>query len=209
MARTRIKICGIKDDDALFAAADAGADAVGFVFVSSSPRFVDPETAYALMSNLPPFMASVAVVADPDIDEFADMEQICPTTYTQLHGDENEKLVKALGPDVFKAVRFDPATIAAELTKWERSEDVLAILVDGTAAGSGAALDWAALAAFTDPISKPLILAGGLTPENVGEAIRLIRPYAVDVSSGVERARGIKDPALIEKFCRAVRAADE
>jgi phosphoribosylanthranilate isomerase len=208
MARTRIKICGIKDDDALLAAAEAGADAVGFVFVESSPRYVDPETAFALMSGLPPFMASVAVVADPDLDAFIEIEETCPTTYIQLHGNENDKVVKALGPDVFKAVRFDPQTIAAELAKWEDCEDVLAILVDGQTPGSGEPVDWQALAAHTDHLSKPVILAGGLTPANVGEAIRIIRPYGVDVSSGVERDRGLKDPALIEAFCRAVREAD-
>jgi phosphoribosylanthranilate isomerase len=208
MGRTRIKICGIKDDEAIFAVVEAGADAVGFVFVEASPRYVDPDTAFALMSVLPPFMSSVAVVADPDIDAFSDIEEVCPTTYIQLHGNENEKLVKALGPDVFKAIKFDPATIEAELKRWENNEDALAILVDSPVAGSGEAFDWTQLAKFTDHISKPIILAGGLTPDNVGEAIRVVRPYAVDVSSGVERERGVKDPALIERFCRAVRAAD-
>jgi len=208
MPRTRIKICGIRDDDALYAAAEAGADAVGFMFVKSSVRYIQPEEAYALMTALPPFMSSVAVVADPDIDEFSDIEEACPTTYTQLHGNETEKAVKALGPDVIKAVKFDPATIAAELAKWEANDDVFAILIDGSTGGAGIALDWELLSSHTDNLTKPLILAGGLNPGNVAAAIRAIRPYAVDVSSGVERERGVKDAELIEAFCEAVREAD-
>lgn len=210
MARTRIKICGIKDDDALFAAAESGADAIGLMFVQTSPRYVPPEEAYALMASLPPFIASVGVFADPTTKFFSDVEEVCPTMYVQLHGDENERVVKSLGPDLIKVVKFMPGAVgfANELKRWEDSEDVLALLVDGSEGGSGGVLDWAALAKFTDNCTKPVILAGGLTPENVGEAIRIIRPYGVDVSSGVERARGEKDPARIEAFCRAVQVAD-
>jgi len=209
MARTRIKICGIRDEEALFAAADEGADAVGFMFVRESPRYIEPEEAFALMSMLPPFVAGVGVFANPDPDEFAEMEEACPTQFSQLHGQENEKLVKACGPDIIKAVRFDAATIAAELDRWGECEDVAAILVDGSAGGMGEAFDWAPLAPLVETCSKPIILAGGLTPKNVGEAIRLVRPFGVDVSSGVERERGVKDVGLIEAFCREVRKAEE
>jgi len=208
MARTRIKICGITEEEALFAAAEHGADCVGFMFVEASPRYIDPETASALMNALPLFVDTVGVFADPDVDEFCDIEALCPTTYTQLHGSENEKLVKTLGPDVIKVVKFIPETIAADLARWEACEDVMAILVDGSAGGSGTPLDWAALSIFTDHITKPLILAGGLNPSNIKEAITVIRPYGVDVSSGVERDKGHKDPALIKAFCEAVREAD-
>ena len=112
------------------------------------------------------------------------------------------------GPDVIKAVRFDPATIAAELERWGALDEVAAILIDGSAGGLGVAFDWSQLAPHLESCPKEIILAGGLTPDNVGSAIRACHPWAVDVSSGVERAKGAKDPALIEAFCDAVREAD-
>lgn len=208
MGRTRIKICGIRTEEALFAAADAGADAVGFVFVPSSPRSIDPQGAFELMGLLPAFVASVGVFVDPDPDDFADIEAICPTAHVQLHGTEDERLVSALGPGVIKAVRFEPETIRVDMERWGRCDDVGAILVDAPTPGAGVAFDWKALAPLVEACEKPVILAGGLTPESVGEAVRIVRPYAVDVSSGVERERGVKDAALIEAFCDAVRRAD-
>lgn len=208
MQRTRIKICGIRDDDALLAAADAGADAVGFMFVPASPRYVDPHDAFELMSLAPIFVATVGVFADLDPDAFSDMEEICPTTYSQLHGQEPERVVRACGPDIIKAVRFDPATIDADLNRWSQVDEVSAILVDGSAGGQGVAFDWAALAPLIETCAKPVILAGGLNPGNVAAAIRACRPWGVDVSSGVERERGVKDPDLIAAFCEAVREAD-
>lgn len=208
MRRTRIKICGMTDEGALRVAAEAGADAVGFMFVPSSPRFIDPEAAFALATTLPAFVSTVGVFADPDPDEFAEIEQLCPTTLTQLHGQEDSKLVRTLGPDIIKAVRYDPATIAGTLREWDEDENVGTILVDGSAGGEGTAFDWAALKPLAAGLTKPLILAGGLNPENVGEAIRALRPYGVDVSSGVESSRGVKDEGLIRAFCRAVQRAD-
>jgi phosphoribosylanthranilate isomerase len=206
--RTRIKICGIKDEDAALAAADAGADAIGFMFVKSSPRYVEPDEAYAIMAGLPPLIATVGVFADPSVDEFSDIEETCPTIYSQLHGSEELKLVQSCGPDVIKAVRFDEATIAAELAKWDEVEEVCAVLIDGGSGGAGVSFDWSLLRPHLENVRKPVILAGGLTPENVGRAIREVRPWAVDVSSGVEREKGVKDLALIEAFCEAVHAAD-
>ena len=190
------------------AAVDAGADAIGFMFVRASPRAIDPEQAYEIMAGLPPLVASVGVFADPDVDEFSDIEETCPTIYTQLHGDEDVDLVQQCGPDVIKAIRFDEATIAESLARWDEVDEVCAILIDGGSGGMGVAFDWALLTPHLEHISKPIILAGGLTPENVGHAIREVRPYAVDVSSGVEREKGVKDAGLIEAFCKAVREAD-
>lgn len=208
MPRTRIKICGIRDEEALFAAIDAGADAVGFVFVEGSPRFVRPERAFDLMGLLSPLVVSVGVFQDAGEDAFGEIEQICPVHHAQLHGDESPETVAACGPDVIKAVRVGSPSFESDLAKWDLDENVAAILIDGPNAGSGEALDWAAVARATEAVSKPLFLSGGLTPENVAEAVRAVRPYAVDVSSGVERERGVKDPALIEAFCDAVRRAD-
>lgn len=208
MPRTRIKICGIRDEDALFAAAESGADAVGFVFHPHSKRYIEPERAWALVGRIPPLVASVGLFVDPTLEKFMEIEEDCPTTYAQFHGDEDPELVRQCGPGLIKAVRFDAATIGAQLARWGAIDEVDAILVDGSSGGLGQTLDWNALARHTDDLAKPLILAGGLTAANVGEAIRIVRPYAVDVSSGVEREPGVKDPELIEEFCRAVRAAD-
>lgn len=208
MPRTRIKICGIRDAESALAAVEAGADAVGFVFVQSSVRAIDPDDAAAIMAGLPPFVSTVGVFVNAPLEKFLDVEEACPTNFVQFQGNEDPGLVRQCGPSLFKAVRFDPATIAAELKLWDSIDEVDAILIDGSAGGEGVAFDWAALAPHLERVSKPIILAGGLTPENVGEAIRAVRPYAVDVSSGVERERGVKDPSLMEAFCRAVREAD-
>lgn len=208
MARTRIKICGIRDEVSLLAAADAGADAIGFVFVESSPRYIEPEEAWKLAGLLPPMVATVGLLQNPGVDDFAEIEQVCPTTLTQLHGNERDDIVEMIGPDLIKAIRFDPETIAGRLKHYDEFLEVSAILIDGSAGGEGAAFDWNLLRPHMDSVAKPVILAGGLTPENVGEAIRIVRPFAVDVSSGVESERGVKDPDLILAFCRAVARAD-
>ncbi|HEX8877612.1 MAG TPA: phosphoribosylanthranilate isomerase [Phycisphaerales bacterium] len=207
MPRTRIKICGVRDEEAALAAVDAGADAVGFMFVRSSVRYIEPEEAAVLMSMLPPMVASVGVYMNMPIDAFSDAEEQCPTTHTQLHGEEDDELIASCAP-VIKAIRFSPATIAADLRRLDENESVEAILIDGPSPGAGVPFQWTDLKPHLETIAKPVFLAGGLTPENVGEAIRTLRPYGVDVSSGVERERGVKDPALIEAFCDAVRRAD-
>ncbi len=204
MQRTRIKICGVRDVETAVAAAEAGADALGFVFVEDSPRFIEPEDAFEVMSALPPFVASVGVFKDIDVDGFADIEGVCPTQYTQFHGDEDVATVKGCGPDVIKAVRFDPQTIARELLKWASLDEVCAVLVDAPTPGAGVKFDWRELEPHMGLITKPIILAGGLTPENVAEAVRVLRPYAVDVSSGVESGRGVKDVGKIRAFCSSV-----
>src|SRR5690606_4982654 len=198
----------IRDTAAARAAAEAGADAIGFVFARSSPRRLEPAEAARLMADLPPFLVTVGLFVDPGLDEFVAAEEQCPTHYTQFHGNEPEPLVRQCGPDIIKAVRFSAGTIEADLAKWGRIEEVAAVLVDGSAGGMGEAFDWAALRQPAAASPKPVILAGGLTPQNVGDAIRAARPWAVDVSSGVERERGVKDSALIRAFCAAVREAD-
>src|SRR5688572_8790652 len=186
MPRTRVKICGVRDLDTARAAADAGADAIGFVFHPTSPRFIEPSAAAELMCGLPPMLTTVGLFVNVRPERFHDVEAECPTTLVQFHGNEPESVVRECGPNLIKAIRFDAATIAADLAKWGAVEEVDAILVDGSTGGQGTAFDWSGLAAATRGVATPIILAGGLTPENVGEAIRVVRPYAVDVSSGVE-----------------------
>jgi len=206
--RTRIKICGVTTIEAADAAADAGADAVGFVFVKRSPRAIEPGRAWSLMADLPPFLSTVGLFVNASESEYARVESLCPTDFGQLHGVEQEQVVRACGPRVIKGVRFQEQTIASELRRWSAVPEVDAILVDGSAGGEGVAFDWPALAGAFEESAKPIILAGGLTPENVGEAIRTVRPFAVDVSSGVESAPGRKEASLIGAFCNAVRQAD-
>lgn len=205
--RTRVKICGIRTYDAAIAAVEAGADAVGFVFVRRSPRYIEPAEAAAVMASLPPFVSSVGLFQNCPIEEFIRIEEACPTHLTQLHGTEPVDLVRQCGPAI-KAVRFNEQSIDDDLSRWERVDEVEAILVDGSWGGEGVAFDWPKLLEPASKLTKPLILAGGLTPENVGEAIHRVRPFAVDVSSGVEREPGVKDAAKIRAFCEAVRAAD-
>lgn len=207
-ARTRIKICGVRDFDTAQCAIDAGADALGFVFHPQSPRFIDPPEAWEIVRRLPPFVASVGLTVNLTFDEFSELEQVCPTDFTQLHGDESIELAAQCGPRLVKAVRFSADTIADALATWNAVDEVDAILIDGSTGGMGTSFDWLALAEVRDRLTKPLILAGGLTPDNVADAIQRVRPFAVDVSSGVESARGVKDHDLIRHFCRAVRTAD-
>lgn len=205
--RTRIKICGIRDDRGLDAAVEAGADAVGFVFAKKSPRFVDPDVAAGLTALLPPFMSAVGLFVDQSSSEVARIAEAALIDIVQLHGAESAAVAHHLSSEftVIKAIQFGRAA----LREWGRNTDIDLLLVDGSTGGEGTSFDWSALAATDPPIEAPLILAGGLTAANVESAIRQVRPYAVDVSSGVERERGVKDPDLIRAFCRAVRRADE
>lgn len=208
MGRTRIKICGITTREAMHAAAEAGADAIGFVFVEQSPRNIHPKEAWRLACELPPMVTTVGLYVDPSLDGFAEIEQQCPTMLTQLHGNESDRLVKELGPELIKAIKFDPNTIEGRLKHYDEIEEVSAILVDGGEGGEGVAFDWSLLASVCEPIKTPIILAGGLDASNVAQAIREVRPFAVDVSSGVESERGVKDVGMIREFCQAVREAD-
>jgi len=209
MGRTRIKICGVRDVDTALIAAECGADAVGLVFVKLSPRAVTPEAAWEIVSHLPPFVTSVGLFVNAKPETIEEVREACPFDQTQLHGEESEPVVRACGPRVIKAVRFDPATITGEFHRWNQFREVDALLIDGGAGGEGRTLDWEALAEAASGCQLPIILAGGLTPENVADAVRIVRPWAVDVSSGVERERGVKDHARIAAFCEAVHSADE
>jgi phosphoribosylanthranilate isomerase len=208
MPRTRIKICGVRDPQTALIAIEHGADAIGLVFAEASPRYVDPEAAWEIISYLPPFITSVGLFVDPTADHFITVREACPFEIGQLHGNETTDHASTLGPGIIKAIRFDPATIAEDLRRWSAVDELSAILVDGSAGGEGTTFDWAALAEAAPHCDHPLILAGGLTPSNVADAIRAVRPFAVDVSSGVESSRGVKDPDLIRAFCQAVMDAD-
>jgi phosphoribosylanthranilate isomerase len=204
MTRTRIKVCGITSVEQALAAAEAGADAIGLMFAPKSPRRIDIETAIEIIEVLPPFVTPVGVFQlrtgnEPELAEW--WEEWC-----QLHGGEDESLIEHVAEEhrIIRGFHFD----AAHVRRWEHCTDIEALLIDGSAGGKGEAFDHTALASMMDEITRPVILAGGLTPQNVGEAIRAVRPYGVDVSSGVESSPGVKEPDLIRHFCDAVREAD-
>lgn len=209
--RTRIKICGVTDEETALVACECGADALGFVFAEGSPRCLDPDRAYEISCYLPPFVTRVALCVNPKLEALVELGRAFPYEVVQLHGSEtpdDARSMREAGAPIVKAIRYDEATIATELERWSAVDEIDALLIDGSAGGAGASFDWEGLAAVAESCAHPLIVAGGLTPENVGEAITRTTPWAVDVSSGVERSRGVKDANLIAAFCEAVRVAD-
>ncbi len=204
MTRTRIKICGVTSADIAEAAVEAGADAIGLVFAKNSPRRIDMDDAIEIADAVAPFITVIGLFQltradDPLLDEWWG-------EWVQLHGNEDEALVEQVAQThkVVRGFRFDEE----QVRRWNACPYVESLLIDGTSGGGGAGFDHAALAALKHELDKPIILAGGLNAENVGNAIRAVRPFAVDVSSGVESGPGVKDPDLIRAFCNAVREAD-
>lgn len=199
----RIKICGITCVEDALAAVDAGADALGFVF-APSPRSICPETAAAIIRALPPFITTVGLVVNQDPLPILTR---CPLDVVQFHGDESPEKIAACPRRAIKAFRVRSA---AELVPAGAYVAAAALLLDawvpGKAGGTGHRFDWQ-LAEEARGLNRPLIIAGGLTPENVGECVRRIRPYGVDVSSGVESAPGRKDQDLLRAFVAAARSA--
>lgn len=221
--RTRIKICGVRDVETALAAAAAGADAVGLVFVEASPRVVTLDQARAIVEALPAFVEPVGLFVDRPVEQVLDTAEQVGLRSVQLHGDETPADVAQLtGLRVIKAMGFaSVADAQSRLQVWTDPPSQLAALLFDTPpapdatipGGSGRAFDWQQLTGMQrEPIMHalpPVILAGGLTPENVADAIACVQPYAVDVSSGVESSRGVKDVEKILRFCRAVRLADK
>jgi phosphoribosylanthranilate isomerase len=212
--RTRIKICGLTRPQDVVAATEAGADAVGFVFYPPSPRNITFDLAAELAALLPPFVAAVGLFVDPQAEFVAEALRRVPLQWLQFHGDESDARCAALsavpGSDIslpwIKAVRMRPGV---DLLEFSASHPgTRGLLLDAFAegyGGSGKTFDWSLV---PREVGRPLVLSGGLDPDNVGGAIRRLRPWAVDVSSGVEMAKGIKDAAKIAAFIAGVRNAD-
>ena len=213
--RTRVKICGITRVEDALAAARAGADAIGFVFWRGTPRVVDHGAARAIAAALPPFVSTVGLFVDPQADEVRAALDAVPLSALQFHGHEPAALCRSFGRPYLKAVAVAPETDLLESVSLYG--DAAGILLDappadGLPGGTGRTFDWDRLRA---PLPLPLVLSGGLDAANVGEAIRRFAPWAVDVSSGVERidaqgkpVKGIKDAARIAAFVAEVRNAD-
>lgn len=203
--RTRVKICGITRPEDAVAAARAGADAVGLVFYAKSPRAVTLSQAQAVVRALPPFVTVVGLFVDAAPAEIQGVLQAVPLDLLQFHGNETSDDCRIYRRPYLKAVRMrdgmDFSTVARSY------HDAAAILVDtyveGVPGGTGLVFDWSRLPATSN---RPLILAGGLTVDNVAAAVARVRPWAVDVSGGVEAAPGIKDAAKIAAFIRGVNS---
>lgn len=210
--RTRVKICGVRDPETALVCARHGADAVGVVFAEGSPRCVTMGEAASVTGALPPFVVSVGLFVDAEMERIIDACERCALGMVQLHGHESPEVCADVHATtrrpVLKAVRFDASTIEATIRAYGAVEGVCGLLVDGSAGGHGETFDWEALAPSVRSSRLPVVLAGGLTPENVGDGIAALRPFGVDVSSGVERERGVKDHALIGSFVDRVRRED-
>lgn len=206
MKRTRIKICGLTRESDLVAAVEAGADAIGLVFYPPSPRYVSPTRAAELTRLIPPFVTTVGLFVEPKADFVREVLTQVPLQMLQFHGDESAAACEGFGLPWLKAARMRPGV---DLVKFAASYPSAAgILLDAFVegyGGGGETFDWNLI---PGDLGRPMVLSGGLSPENVCDAVRRVRPWAVDVSSGVESAKGIKDAALIAAFVQGVRNAD-
>jgi phosphoribosylanthranilate isomerase len=205
--RTRIKICGITRPDHGRIAAELGADAIGLVFWKPSVRAVTPERAREIGAALPPFVARVALFVDPPEEEVREVIAACRPDVLQFHGAETPGFCRAFGVPYVKAARVRPGLDLLEFMR--PYGDAAGWLLDGyredLPGGTGETFNWSLIPPRLD---RPVILSGGLTAENVAAGVRAVRPWAVDVSSGVEAAKGVKDPARIAAFITGVRNAD-
>jgi len=205
--RTRIKICGITRLRDAQKATNLGVDALGFVFVKSSPRWVDSDRAATIISQMSPFVQTVGLFMNNPEQEVIEILQAVPLNLLQFHGDESPQYCSSFGLPYIKAIPMgggvDPVVYANE------HADAVGFLLDshakGESGGSGHAFNWKSVPSGID---KPLILAGGLTVENVMSAVVQVQPYAVDVSSGVEASKGVKDQDKMAKFVRGVQQGD-
>jgi len=215
--RTRIKICGLTRADDVRAAVAAGADAIGLVFYPQSPRYVTPRQAAELIRVVPPFVSCTGLFVNASPDQVAAVTRIAPLGLIQLHGDEtvadSAAIAAACGRQFLRVFRVKPDTTPADLLEYEQqcrvasplfSSLLLDTYVDAYG-GAGKVFDWSLI---PKELAPRVVLSGGLSVHNATDAVLRVRPYAVDISSGVEAAKGIKDARKIADFIAAVRAAD-
>ena len=217
MHRTRIKICGLTRSADIDAAISAGADAIGLVFYAASPRYVAPDLAAELLKHVPAFVTITGLFVNASVDEVQEVVRKVPISLLQFHGDETPdqcfQIARAVNRPFIRAMRIGPTATSSDLVEYELAYRrtgslflglLLDTFVDGYG-GSGKVFDWSLI---PEELAHQAVLSGGLTVHNVTDAVRRVHPYAVDVSSGVEAAKGIKDAAAIDCFIHAVRAAD-
>jgi phosphoribosylanthranilate isomerase len=201
-----VKICGITSLEDAHAVVEAGADALGFVFYAPSPRYVTPEQAAQIIRTLPPFVTTVGLFVDATLDTVDETVARCGLDRVQLHGRETPEFCRQITRPVIKAIRIKDAESLTHVPDYKVSAYLLDAYVEGALpGGTGTSFSWE-LAVQAMPYG-PVILAGGLTPENIKIAIAQIRPYGVDVSSGVERAPGVKDHQKVCQFIARAKGA--
>lgn len=200
---TKIKICGITNLDDALAAVEFGADALGFVFVPNTPRYIKPEDAANITAALPPFVTVVGVFGNDKRERIEGIVNQCKLGVVQLHGSESPDFCTSLNRKVIKAFRVKDENSLVDLPKYTVSAYLLDTYVKGQMGGTGAVFNWE-LACAAQQYGR-IILAGGLTPENVTKAVQQVRPYGVDVSSGVEAKPGRKSHDKLRDFIKAVR----
>lgn len=214
--QTRIKLCGLSRPEDVLTAVEAGADALGFVFYDKSPRYVAPDVAAQLLKKVPPFVTTVGLFVNASPEEVARIVKLAPVKLLQFHGDETIddccRAAEAVHRPFVRAVRIKPDTTSANLLKCEQDYRAASNLfagllldtwVDGYG-GGGKVFDWSLI---PEELAHRVVLSGGLSAQNVAEAVVRLHPYAVDVSSGIERAKGVKDGAMMRDFIQAVRQA--
>jgi len=203
-ASVRIKICGITRVEDALAAAEAGADAIGLVFYKQSPRAVTVQQAQQIIAALPPFITTVGLFVNSSRSELNEILDAVPLDLLQFHGDERAAECESYQRPYLKALRVKAGDdVRAEIDSYPSAAGILLdTYVAGVPGGTGEPFDWSLVPADA---SKPIVLAGGLSPDNVGEAISRVRPYAVDVSGGVEQGKGIKDAEKIRAFIAACK----
>ena len=215
--RTRIKLCGLSRPQDVQAAATAGADAIGLVFYPPSPRHVSAQQAASLLAELPPFISSVGLFVNASLDEIKQTLRIAPLSMLQFHGDETPaqcaQAAETVARPFLRAIRIRPDTTTQDLLESAQLYRASSLLFAGLLldtwsdayGGTGKVFDWSLI---PEEIAHQAVLSGGLNVQNVTDAVRSLRPLAVDVSSGIESSKGIKDAALMHAFVNAVRAGD-
>ena len=215
--RTRIKICGLTREQDVQAAVAAGADALGFVFYPKSPRYVTQQQAGGLLAKVPPFITTVGLFVNVEPRQLQEIVALAPVSLLQFHGDETVEqcaaLAQAVNRPFIRAMRIGSATTAADLLEYaqayrDSSHLFAGLLLDTLVeayGGSGKVFDWSLI---PKELAPQVVLSGGLSVHNATDAVKRVRPFAVDISSGVEQDKGIKDAAKIRAFIAAVRQAD-
>jgi phosphoribosylanthranilate isomerase len=201
----KIKICGITNLEDALAAAAAGADALGFNFYKKSPRCIEPQKAAEIIEQLPPFIVPVGIFVNEREDRIREILAATGIQAVQFHGDESPEFCQRFGGRVIKAFQVKDKESLKNMAHYRVGAFLLDSYKDGVRGGTGVAFDWH-LAVVAKTFGK-VILAGGLTPENVAEAVKLVQPYGVDVAGGVEKEKGVKDHAKLKKFITEVRRA--
>ncbi len=202
----RVKICGITSAEDALQAVDAGADALGFVFYSASPRHVSPKMARDIIRRLPPFIQTVGLFVNESLSRVNSLADECGLDIIQLHGDESPEFCAGVRRRVIKALRIRDISSLEPMSSYRVSAFLLDAWSPSVPGGTGKCFNWDIAATASD--NGRIILAGGLTPENITDAVRRTRPYGVDVSSGVESAPGSKDPAKVREFIENAKGSD-